>query len=105
LRKYNKNTAFVISDLLCGQIQRAKGLGLIDLVLAVLPWPFHKDLPSGGTGPCNLGMICSLSIPIITLCALIILTIMVSLLHLIFHWLPWFVICFPVLKLFGKKRP
>jgi hypothetical protein len=104
LRKFNKNTAFVISDLLCGQIQRAKGLGLIDLVLAVLPWPFHKDLPSGGTGPCNLGMICSLSIPIITLCALIILTIMVSLLHLIFHWLPWFVICFPVLKLKGKGK-
>jgi hypothetical protein len=103
LRKFNKNTAFVISDLLCGQIQRAKGLGLIDLVLAVLPWPFHKDLPSGSSGPCNLGMICSLSIPIITICALIILTIMVTLLDLIFHWLPWFVICFPVLGFKGKK--
>jgi len=108
LRKFNKNTAFVISDILCGQIQRAKGLGFIDLVLAVLPWPFHKDLPTGSTGPCksnevNIGMICSLSIPIITICALILLTIIVMLLELIFHWLPWFIVCFPVLKLRGKK--
>lgn len=109
LRKFNKNTAFVISDMLCGQIQRAKGLGLVDLVLAVLPWPFHKDLPTGSTGPCksvdvNIGMICSLSIPIITICALILLTIIVTLLDLIFRWLPWFVICFPVLKLRGKQE-
>lgn len=109
LRKFNKNTAFVISDLLCGQIQRAKGLGFIDLVLAVLPWPFHKDLPTGSTGPCksvdiNIGMICSLSIPIITICALILLTIIVMLLDLIFRWLPWFIVCFPVLKLRGKQE-
>lgn len=108
LRKFNKNTAFVISDMLCGQIQRAKGLGFIDLVLAVLPWPFHKDLSMGSAGPCksqelNIGMICSLSIPIITICALILLTIIVTLLDLIFHWLPWFVICFPVLGFKGKK--
>jgi len=108
LRKYNKGTAFVISDLLCGQIQRAKGLGLVDLVLAVLPWPFHKDLSMGSAGPCtsggvNIGMICSLSIPIITICALILLTIIVTLLDLIFRWLPWFVVCFPVLKLRGKR--
>jgi len=44
MRKHSKNTAFMISDVLCGQIQRAKGLGLVDLVLSVLPWPFHKDL-------------------------------------------------------------
>ena len=68
LRKYKKNTAFVISDVLCGQIQRAKGLGLGDLVRSVLPWPFHKDLNVGDGGPCNngsvgsIGMICSLSI-------------------------------------------
>ncbi|MGO4781011.1 hypothetical protein AB4084_36575, partial [Lysobacter sp. 2RAB21] len=71
LRKYQKNTAFVMSDMLCGQVQRAKGMGLVDLVLSVLPWPFHKDLPAGDGGPCqsggiNIGMICSLSIPIIT---------------------------------------
>jgi hypothetical protein len=108
LRKFNKNTAFVMSDVLCGQVQRAKGLGFIDLVLSVLPFPFHKSLDTGGMGPCqsngaSFGMICSLSIPIITICALILLIIIVTLLDLIFKWLPWFVICFPVPGLKGKK--
>lgn len=109
LRKHAKNTAFVISDVLCGQIQRAKGMGLGDLVRSVLPWPFHKDLDSGGgnTGPCqgggiDIGMICSLSIPIITICALILLFIFVLLFDLIFHWLPYFVLCFPVPKFKAK---
>ena len=34
----------MISDMLCGQIDRVKGLSLADLVLSVLPWPLHKDL-------------------------------------------------------------
>lgn len=109
LRKHSKNTAFMISDVLCGQIQRAKGLGLVDLVLSVLPWPFHKDLNLAGTAKCksngiDIGMICSLSIPIVTICALILLIIIVSLFDFIFRWLPWFVMCFPVPKgLKGKK--
>ena len=89
-------------------MQRAKGLGFIDLVLSVLPWPLHKDLDVGEGGPCqsgglNIGMICSLSIPIITICALILLMIIISLLDLIFHWLPYFIMCFPVPGLKGKK--
>jgi hypothetical protein len=102
LRKFDKNTAFVMSNTLCGQVQRVKGMGFVDLVLAVLPWPFHKDLSdsSGDNGPCNsggapLGMICSFSLPIITLCALFMLIIMVTLFDLIFSWLPFFAICFP----------
>jgi hypothetical protein len=109
LRKHQKNTAFVISDMLCGQIQRAKGLGFIDLVLSVLPWPLHKDLDVGAGGSCknggglNIGMICSLSIPIITIVALILLIIFVTLFDLIFRWLPFFIMCFPVPGLKGKK--
>jgi hypothetical protein len=108
LRKHNKNTAFILSDMLCGQVQRAKGLGFIDLVLSVLPWPLHKDLDVGAGGPCkdgslNIGMICSISIPIITICALIVLIIMVSLLDFVFRWLPFFVLCFPVPKFKGKQ--
>lgn len=107
LRKYNRNTAFVISDMLCGQIQRAKGLGLVDLVRSVLPWPLHKSLDAGGgacrTGGADIGMICSLSIPIITICALILLIIIVSLFDFIFRWLPYFILCFPVPGLKGKK--
>jgi hypothetical protein len=111
LRKFDKNTAFMISDVLCGQIQRAKGLSLGDLVRSVLPWPFHKDLSVPDTGPCKstsdpalqLGMICSLSIPIITICALILLMIVVSILDYIFRWIPYLIMCFPLPGFKAKK--
>ncbi len=109
LRKFNKNTAFMISDVLCGQIKRARGLGLGDLIRSVLPWPLHQDLDLGDMAPCKdsggnaLGMICSLSLPIITLCALILLMVMVSLLDFVFRWIPYFIVCFPVPGLKGKK--
>ena len=110
LSKFDKNTAFVMSDVLCGQVQRAKGLGFGDLVMSVLPWPFHKDLDIGGDGiePCksagvNIGMICSLSIPIITICALILLMMIVLILDLIFKWIPWFIVCFPLPGFKAKK--
>lgn len=108
LRKFNKNTAFMISDMLCGQIDRVKGLSLGDLVLSVLPWPLHKDLSVPDGGPCKsdsgieFGMVCSLSIPIITICALLLLMIIVFLLDIIFRWIPFFLFCFPVPKLKGK---
>lgn len=109
LRKHARGTAFVLSDMLCGQVQRAKGLGFVDLVRQVLPWPLHKDIKMGGGGGCksgstDIGMICSLSIPIVTLCALILLMIIVSLLDFIFRWLPWLMFCFPVPGLKGKKK-
>jgi hypothetical protein len=108
LRKFDKNTAFMISDVLCGQIKRVKGLTLGDLVRSVLPWPLHKDLSVPDGGPCssggiNAGMMCSLSIPIITICALLLLMIIVSLLDIIFRWIPYFLICFP-LPGFKAKR-
>jgi hypothetical protein len=107
LRKHSRGAAFVLSDLLCGQVQRAKGMGLIDLVLHVLPWPFHKELDLGDGSGCKngsleIGMICSLSIPIVTICALILLIIIVSLLDFVFRWIPWFIFCFPLPKLKGK---
>lgn len=110
LRKHARGTAFVMSNMLCGQVQRAKGLGFIDLVRQVLPWPLHKDIDIGAGGGCksssgaDIGMICSISIPIITLCALILLMIIVSLLDFIFRWLPWFIMCFPVPGLKGKPQ-
>jgi len=95
--------------MMCGKMKKIKKLTLADLVLAVLPWPFHKDLPDvGSTGPCRkdgetLGIFCSLSIPIVTLCALILLTIIVNLLNIFFKWIPWFFICFPLPKFDGLK--
>jgi len=100
LRKFDKNTAFMISDVLCGQIDRMKGVSLGDLVRSVLPWPLHKDLSVGDSGPCTDGMICSFSLPIITICALLILMIIVTLLDIVFRWIPFFLICF---KLPGFK--
>ncbi|MEL7444407.1 MAG: hypothetical protein AAGK02_01180 [Pseudomonadota bacterium] len=109
LRKHARGTAFVMSNMLCGQVQRAKGLGLIDLIRQVLPWPLHKDIDLGAGGGCkdgsgevDIGMICSLSIPIVTLCALILLMIIVTLLDFIFKWVPWLIACFPLPKFSAK---
>ncbi len=111
LRKFDKNTAFMISDMLCGQINRVKALGLGDLIRTVLPWPLHKDISVPDGGACTdksdpsiqVGMICSLSIPIITICALLLLMIIVNLLDIIFRWVPYFFICFPIPGLKAKK--
>lgn len=111
LRKHARGTAFVMSDMLCGQVQRAKSLGLIDLIRQVLPWPLHKDIDLGQGGGCknasgaDIGMICSLSIPIITLCALILLMIIVTLLDFLFKWVPWLIACFPLPGFKAKGGP
>jgi hypothetical protein len=110
LRKYQKNTGFVISDMLCGKIKAIRKMTLADLVLSILPWPFHKDLPNPGkSGPCQdgaggFGMICSLSIPIVTLCALILMMIIVALFDLFFRWIPYLFICLPIPGLKGKGK-
>ena len=111
LRKFKKNAGFVISDVLCGKLKQVRELSFGDLVLSVLPWPFHKDLPdpTSGKGRCkdptgkSLGMICSLSIPIVTLCAFILLIIIVKLFDTFFNWIPWLFSCFPLPGLKGKK--
>lgn len=110
LRKFNKNATIMISDMLCGRLRRIRKFSLGDLVLSVLPWPFHKDLPDPTAGAaCNtsggtpFGMFCSLSIPIVTLCALILLIIMVSLFDLFFRWLPYLFLCLPIPGLRGKR--
>ncbi len=109
LRKFDRNTAFMMSDLLCGQVNRMKGITFMDLVLSVLPFPFHKSLDVPDSGGCkddnglSIGMMCSLSIPIITICALILLMIIVALLDFIFKWLPFLIFCFPLPGLKAKE--
>lgn len=108
LRKYSRNATFMISDALCGKIKGMRKLTLGDLVLSVLPWPFHKDLPDVDQGPCKdsgggFGMFCSLSIPIVTLCAMILLIIMVTLFNVFFRWLPLLFMCLPIPGLKGKR--
>jgi hypothetical protein len=107
LRKFDRNTAFVMSDTLCGQVRKMSGMSFGDLVLSVLPFPFKQDLSGGGGAPCGQGgvawgMVCSFSIPIITIVALILLLIFVKLLDIIFFWMPFFQICLPLPKFSAK---
>ena len=46
----------------------------------------------------DFGMLCGFSIPIITICAFIILQIFLQLLNIIFFWLPYVRICIPFPK-------
>lgn len=60
-----------------------------------------EDLLGGkAKEPSDTGLmwLCSFSIPIITLCAFIILTILISLLNFVFWWLPFVKICIPIPK-------
>ncbi len=59
-----------------------------------------KKLAEGEGTPLDLKVdwICSFSIPIITLCAFIVLNIFLQLLNIIFWWLPFLKICIPVPK-------
>ncbi|HEX8212597.1 MAG TPA: hypothetical protein VF584_20635 [Longimicrobium sp.] len=91
LRKYDRNVAFLLSDELRKQMSRVKGM---------------KELMDGEVGSpsgLNISVICSLSMPIITICALIVLMLMVSLLNIVFFWLPFFISCFPVPTLKAKE--
>ncbi|HEX8359816.1 MAG TPA: hypothetical protein VF613_06910 [Longimicrobium sp.] len=91
LRKYDRNVAFLLSDELRKQMSRVKGM---------------KELMDGDVGSpsgLSISVICSLSMPIITICALIVLMLMVSLLNIVFFWLPFFISCFPVPTLKAKE--
>jgi len=55
-------------------------------------------LRDGEGGGIDIGWICSFSIPIITLCAFIVLMIFLQILNLIFFWLPFLKICIPFPK-------
>jgi hypothetical protein len=84
LRKFDKGVAFMLSDQLRKQMARMSSL---------------KDLMDGDLGAepdLSLGLICSFSIPIIAICALAMLMVMVSLLNIVFWWLPFFKICLPL---------
>src|SRR5690606_10190015 len=107
LRKHARNTMFVLSDMLACQVKKARSITFGDLVLSVLPWPFHKDLPDVTPEGCesgafDMGMLCTLSIPIITICALILLIIIVLLLDIIFKWVPYLIFCLPLPGLKAK---
>ena len=88
LRKFKKNVAIIVSNKLRKQMERMNGVNMGNLDDGKIPQEPGYEL----------GMICSLSIPIITICAFILLMIILSLLNIIFWWIPFFKICFPILK-------
>lgn len=58
---------------------------------------------NGSKGKIGLDWICGFNIPIITLCAFIVLTIFLYLLNIIFWWLPIVKICVPIPRSMVKK--
>lgn len=86
LRAFPKAVSFLISDQLRAQLARVEGVKLQAL----------EDGEIGEEGGWTLGMICSLSIPIITICAFILLLILVFVLNIVFWWIPLFRICLPI---------
>jgi hypothetical protein len=83
LRKFDKNVAFMMSKQLREQMSRLSKQIIVDGT-------------AGAGASFELGHICALSIPIITLCAFILLFVIVTLLNIVFWWLPFFKICFPL---------
>jgi hypothetical protein len=57
-----------------------------------------EDLVGGEGLTFGIQWICSFSLPVITLVAMILLMIMISLLNIVFFWLPWVRICLPFPK-------
>jgi hypothetical protein len=50
---------------------------------------------AGGGAGMSLGWICGFNIPLITICAFFVLNIFLSLLNIVFFWLPFIKICIP----------
>ncbi|MFY2563328.1 hypothetical protein ACN469_37370 [Corallococcus terminator] len=83
LRKFKKNVGFTLSKGLRKQMSRVSGLEKT----------MKGELDDGLSF--DLGELCMFSIPIITLCAFIVLMIFFSLLNIIFWWMPFLKICLP----------
>jgi hypothetical protein len=89
LRKFRKNVNFLLSQELHAQMDRI--IDLKNTMNGTLNPP-----PAGGGGGGKVNWICSFSIPIVTICALLVLIMFVIMLNLLFFWLPFFEICLPV---------
>jgi hypothetical protein len=86
VKKIKPNVAFKVPPRLAAMLNRTTPEAFLDGT---------ATLPNGGI---SLGWICSFSIPIITLCAFIVLNIFLVLLHLAFWWLFYIKICLPFPK-------
>ncbi len=89
MRRFKRGVSIAVSTKFRNQMERIRGVTMGDVDDGKL----HKQADF------SFGMICSLSIPIITIVALILLMIMVQLLNFVFWWLPFLKVCLPK---FGK---
>jgi hypothetical protein len=92
LRKFKKNVGFMMSKELNEKVEELRGKEKDTL---------DNDVSTSNLG-IDIGWICSFSLPIITLCAFILLMIIVIVLNLVFWWIPLLKICFPI-PLIAKK--
>jgi len=87
LRAFGKGVSFLLSNQLRRQMARLEGQSV-------------DELDQGQQGPdpgaLDLGVIWTFSIPIITLCAFVLLMVIVNLLNFVFGWLPFFRIAIPL---------
>lgn len=90
LRRSPRGVSFALSKQLREQIDRVRNAGLDGLV--------DKNL--GQPPAFDFGVICSLSIPIVTICGMMVLMIVVSILDLFLRWIPYFIVCLPR---FGRR--
>jgi hypothetical protein len=85
LKRLKPNVSFGVPGALQQLLQSTNMKGLMD--------------GSGGAGDgATVDWICVFSIPIVTICAFIVLCIFLILLNLLFFWLPFVKICIPVPK-------
>lgn len=87
LSRFPKGVSMVVSEKLRRKVEHLQKSKLSDIDDGDISEP----PPAWG-----IGMICSLSIPIITLCAFIVLMIFIQLLNFVFWWLPFLRICLPI---------
>lgn len=79
LKAAKPNVSFVVPDSLMNAIQAST-----------------PTAPSAGSGNIGLSWICGFNIPIITICAFFVLNIFLTLLNIVFFWLPFVKICIPI---------
>jgi hypothetical protein len=82
VHQFLPNVAFHVPGDIFGLLSRNKAKDFLE----------EKAQPGSG----GLDWICGFNIPLITLCAFIVLSIFLTLLHIIFWWLPFIKICIPL---------
>lgn len=88
LRKFKRDVSFFASKQLRTQLERLREANFATL----------DDGPPG-KGNFDLGMVCSLSIPIITICALVLLMVILQVLNFVFWWRPFCKVCFAIARI------